>query len=76
MARIQDRHPAGAPGPWFVDDRCIDCDAECFGAEVWIHADDRSAAPYATALAACRRFGAHGLARHIERRAGQQRPTT
>lgn len=27
MARIQDRHPAGAPGPWFVDDRCIDCDA-------------------------------------------------
>jgi glyoxylase-like metal-dependent hydrolase (beta-lactamase superfamily II) len=21
------RHPAGAPGPWFVDDRCIDCDA-------------------------------------------------
>jgi glyoxylase-like metal-dependent hydrolase (beta-lactamase superfamily II) len=27
VARIQDRHPAGAPGPWFVDDRCIDCDA-------------------------------------------------
>lgn len=27
MARIQDRHPAGAPGPWFVDTRCIDCDA-------------------------------------------------
>lgn len=27
MARLADRHPAGAPGPWFVDDRCIDCDA-------------------------------------------------
>lgn len=27
VARIGDRHPAGAPGPWFVDDRCIDCDA-------------------------------------------------
>ncbi len=27
MARLQDRHPAGAPGPWFVDTRCIDCDA-------------------------------------------------
>lgn len=27
MARVQDRHPAGAPGDWFVDDRCIDCDA-------------------------------------------------
>ncbi len=27
MARLDARHPAGAPGPWFVDDRCIDCDA-------------------------------------------------
>lgn len=27
MARIDDRHPAGAPGDWFVDTRCIDCDA-------------------------------------------------
>ena len=27
MAGIQDRHPAGAPGPWFVDDRCIGCGA-------------------------------------------------
>jgi glyoxylase-like metal-dependent hydrolase (beta-lactamase superfamily II) len=27
MARLADRHPAGAPGPWYVDDRCIDCDA-------------------------------------------------
>ena len=27
MARIDARHPAGAPGSWFVDDRCIDCDA-------------------------------------------------
>jgi hypothetical protein len=27
MARRDMRHPATAPGPWFVDDRCIDCDA-------------------------------------------------
>ncbi|MDH3299188.1 MAG: MBL fold metallo-hydrolase [Acidimicrobiia bacterium] len=27
MARLDARHPAGALGPWFVDDRCIDCDA-------------------------------------------------
>lgn len=27
MARIDDRHPAGAAGDWFVDSRCIDCDA-------------------------------------------------
>ena len=27
MARRDMRHPAGAPGSWFVDDRCIDCDA-------------------------------------------------
>ena len=27
MARLDARHDAGAPGPWFVDDRCIDCDA-------------------------------------------------
>ncbi|MEQ8719053.1 MAG: MBL fold metallo-hydrolase [Acidimicrobiales bacterium] len=27
MARIDDRHPDTAPGDWFVDDRCIDCDA-------------------------------------------------
>lgn len=27
MARLVDRHPGGAPGPWYVDDRCIDCDA-------------------------------------------------
>lgn len=27
MARLEDRHPAGAPGDWFVDDRCIDCGA-------------------------------------------------
>ncbi|MGI9604327.1 MAG: MBL fold metallo-hydrolase [Acidimicrobiales bacterium] len=27
MARLEDRHPAGAPGDWFVDTRCIDCDA-------------------------------------------------
>ena len=27
MARRAARHPASAPGPWFVDTRCIDCDA-------------------------------------------------
>ena len=27
MARVDRRHPDGADGPWFVDDRCIDCDA-------------------------------------------------
>ena len=27
MARLKDRHPGGAPGDWFVDTRCIDCDA-------------------------------------------------
>lgn len=27
MARIADRHPDGAPGDWFVDTRCFDCDA-------------------------------------------------
>jgi hypothetical protein len=27
MARRDLRHPAGVDGPWFVDDRCIDCDA-------------------------------------------------
>ncbi|NNF53070.1 MAG: MBL fold metallo-hydrolase [Acidimicrobiales bacterium] len=27
MARIEDRHPGGADGDWFVDTRCIDCDA-------------------------------------------------
>jgi glyoxylase-like metal-dependent hydrolase (beta-lactamase superfamily II) len=27
VARRDLRHPAGADGPWFVDDRCIDCDA-------------------------------------------------
>ena len=27
MARLEDRHPAGAPGEWFVDTRCIDCGA-------------------------------------------------
>jgi glyoxylase-like metal-dependent hydrolase (beta-lactamase superfamily II) len=27
VAQIRARHPGGAPGPWFVDDRCIDCDA-------------------------------------------------
>jgi len=27
MARIEDRHRAGADGDWFVDTRCIDCDA-------------------------------------------------
>lgn len=27
MARQKDRHPAGADGDWFVDTRCIDCDA-------------------------------------------------
>lgn len=27
MARLSDRHPAGAPGDWFVDTRCFDCDA-------------------------------------------------
>jgi glyoxylase-like metal-dependent hydrolase (beta-lactamase superfamily II) len=27
MARLEDRHPSGAPGEWFVDTRCIDCDA-------------------------------------------------
>jgi glyoxylase-like metal-dependent hydrolase (beta-lactamase superfamily II) len=27
VARLDQRHPAGADGPWFVDDRCIDCDA-------------------------------------------------
>jgi glyoxylase-like metal-dependent hydrolase (beta-lactamase superfamily II) len=26
MANPRRRHPANAPGPWFVDDRCIDCD--------------------------------------------------
>jgi glyoxylase-like metal-dependent hydrolase (beta-lactamase superfamily II) len=27
MARLGDRNAAGAPGDWFVDTRCIDCDA-------------------------------------------------
>jgi len=27
MARLDDRHPGGADGEWFVDDRCFDCDA-------------------------------------------------
>jgi glyoxylase-like metal-dependent hydrolase (beta-lactamase superfamily II) len=27
VARADQRHPEGAPGPWFVDQRCIDCDA-------------------------------------------------
>jgi hypothetical protein len=27
MARLADRNPAGAPGDWFVDTTCIDCDA-------------------------------------------------
>ena len=27
MANRERRNPAGAPGPWFVDDTCIDCDA-------------------------------------------------
>ena len=27
MARRAARHPDGVPGPWFVDTRCIDCDA-------------------------------------------------
>jgi glyoxylase-like metal-dependent hydrolase (beta-lactamase superfamily II) len=25
MARVDQRHPANAPGEWFVDTRCIDC---------------------------------------------------
>ncbi|NNE74008.1 MAG: MBL fold metallo-hydrolase [Acidimicrobiales bacterium] len=27
MARPDERHPGGAPGDWYVDRRCIDCDA-------------------------------------------------
>ncbi len=27
MARLTERHEAGASGAWFVDSRCIDCDA-------------------------------------------------
>jgi glyoxylase-like metal-dependent hydrolase (beta-lactamase superfamily II) len=27
MARVADRNPAGAPGDWFVDTACFDCDA-------------------------------------------------
>jgi glyoxylase-like metal-dependent hydrolase (beta-lactamase superfamily II)/ferredoxin len=27
VARVDRRHPEGPDGPWFVDDRCIDCDA-------------------------------------------------
>lgn len=27
MANPRRRHPGNAPGPWFVDDTCIDCDA-------------------------------------------------
>jgi glyoxylase-like metal-dependent hydrolase (beta-lactamase superfamily II)/ferredoxin len=27
MANPRRRHPSNAPGPWFVDDTCIDCDA-------------------------------------------------
>lgn len=27
MARIEERHPANVDGAWFVDTRCIDCDA-------------------------------------------------
>ncbi len=27
MARLEERHPAGADGDWYVDSRCIDCDA-------------------------------------------------
>ena len=27
MANPRRRHPKNAPGSWFVDDSCIDCDA-------------------------------------------------
>lgn len=27
MARLEGRHPAGVAGEWFVDTRCMDCDA-------------------------------------------------
>ncbi|HTE52309.1 MAG TPA: MBL fold metallo-hydrolase [Kofleriaceae bacterium] len=27
MAKLARRHPGNAPGPWYVDDSCIDCDA-------------------------------------------------
>lgn len=27
VARLDERHEAGAPGEWYVDRRCIDCDA-------------------------------------------------
>jgi glyoxylase-like metal-dependent hydrolase (beta-lactamase superfamily II) len=27
VARLDDRHESGSAGDWFVDDRCIDCDA-------------------------------------------------
>jgi glyoxylase-like metal-dependent hydrolase (beta-lactamase superfamily II) len=27
VARVQERHPANVDGAWFVDTRCIDCDA-------------------------------------------------
>jgi glyoxylase-like metal-dependent hydrolase (beta-lactamase superfamily II)/ferredoxin len=27
MAQFSRRHPGNAPGPWFVDDTCINCDA-------------------------------------------------
>src|SRR5688572_11772094 len=27
MALLDQRHPDNAPGPWFVDTTCIDCDA-------------------------------------------------
>ncbi|MCO8125987.1 AAA family ATPase [Acidimicrobiia bacterium EGI L10123] len=39
-------------------------------------AEDAARQAFDDALAACRRFGAHGLARHIERRAAQRRPST
>jgi glyoxylase-like metal-dependent hydrolase (beta-lactamase superfamily II) len=38
VARVADRHPANAPGEWYVDRRCIDCDVARHYAPELIHA--------------------------------------
>ncbi len=43
MADPGRRHPANAPGPWFVDTTCIDCDASAQCAPwMFAHVDDQA----------------------------------
>ena len=41
MARLDQRHPRNAPGRWFADTRCIDCDVARHFAPGLIDADER-----------------------------------